>query len=417
LKKWLSSLLAFMLMFSFTMPFQAAAEEAERPTLNYVAFGDSLAAGYLNDGSKGEGYPVYIKTGIESETGYLVNLTNHGVGGFKTTNILTQLEDPTIQQAVSEADFITYDAGANDMLGAILPALLDPVNNPLPTQEEINALLEQVGSNIGTALSTMKALNPDVEIYVMGYYNALYYMMENSFLINEVLAGLNSTIQYAAELTGSHYVPTMAAFEGKYEEYLPNPDIHPTSDGYVAIAGEFLNSILPNLDGIWFYGSGAPTSDIGYNYSLYLDIDTLDVYGKYNGEWLLIANLFDLEGETHEGYGEPDAELGVMGDFYVDLETGAVYVKADNFLWIYIGQVEDEEPGEEPGEGEEPVDTEEPGNEGEQPGDNEEEPGNDGEEGKPLPNTATDQYTILVFGLLVMISSAVIFQLRKRVTH
>src|SRR5690625_7483251 len=71
LKYLLLSLLAFFLL----SPLHVIAEEGESVELNYVALGDSLAAGFLNKTDPplyeiGNGYPFFIKQGIEAEMGY-----------------------------------------------------------------------------------------------------------------------------------------------------------------------------------------------------------------------------------------------------------------------------------------------------------------------------------------------------------
>ena len=62
------------LMLAFT-PMSALANTGETKTVNYVALGDSLAAGVYFDKSVGTGYADHIKSDLES-IGYEVNLDN-----------------------------------------------------------------------------------------------------------------------------------------------------------------------------------------------------------------------------------------------------------------------------------------------------------------------------------------------------
>src|SRR5690625_3776810 len=121
------NILILLLLALFTLsPLSVMAESEEQKTLEYTALGDSLAAGYLNEPDEsgnrlGNGYPVFIQQGIEDEHDYEVNLTNAGVGGFTTEDVLDQLLNNTnnILQSIEEADLITIGAGANDLLQAV----------------------------------------------------------------------------------------------------------------------------------------------------------------------------------------------------------------------------------------------------------------------------------------------------------
>src|SRR5690606_40460431 len=110
------SFLVFILAFFLWAPGIVSANSNEQPVLNYVALGDSLAEGILNNKTKGKGYPDFIKELFEKGTGYEVNLNNFGVGGYTTKDVLNQLEDEEVIAAIEQADIITYDAGANDLL-------------------------------------------------------------------------------------------------------------------------------------------------------------------------------------------------------------------------------------------------------------------------------------------------------------
>ncbi|MFA8438408.1 immunoglobulin-like domain-containing protein [Pueribacillus sp. YX66] len=238
----------YSLLFSFILILSIFSSHAfaERPTLQYVALGDSLAAGFLNSQELGDGYPVYIAEGIEEETPYYVNLINYGVGGYTTVHLLEQLERSDVQQDLSNADFITIDIGANDILWKI------GTDFDLSDPEELNRIIQEVNEAISTVktnvteiLSQIKQLNPEAPIFFMGYYNALPYL-DGQEMIELMISILNSALQDASEET--IFVPTFDAFNGKHDIYLPNPnDIHPTKEGYEVIASLFLTEILPIL--------------------------------------------------------------------------------------------------------------------------------------------------------------------------
>lgn len=253
----LKYLLLSLLVFLFLSPLHVIAEEGKNVELNYVALGDSLAAGFLNKTDPplyeiGNGYPFFIKEGIESETGYDINLTNRGIGGYTTEDVRIQVEyDLVVQGQIESADFITLDIGANDLLGAVDIGSID-MSDPDSMENALNdamAAIDQVDTNMNIILDKITELNPDAPIYVMGYYNALPYLEDLQEIVIMIMDILNDTIHNASSSYDAFYVPTFVAYEGNYERYLPNPNnIHPTEEGYEVIADLFLEQIIPNLE-------------------------------------------------------------------------------------------------------------------------------------------------------------------------
>lgn len=248
MKQIIRSIALFFLSFILFFSFFASQGFAERPALKYVALGNSLAAGFLNSQEIGDGYPVYIAQGIEEETLYQVDLINYGVGGFTTVHLLEQIQRADVQQDLSEADFITIDIGANDILWEIGTDF--DLTDPEELQRIVQAVSEAmiaIQTNVGEILTQIQQLNPDAPIFFMGYYNALPYL-EGQDAIQLMIATFNNTLQNASEKHGAIFVPTYDAFVGKYDMYMPNPnDIHPTKEGYEAIASLFLEKIMPIL--------------------------------------------------------------------------------------------------------------------------------------------------------------------------
>lgn len=105
--------------------------------------------------------------------------------------------------------------------------------------------LREVGGNLSLILAEINEINPEADIYVMGYYNALPYVpMDMQEVTVPLLETLNMAIESPTNLYGATFIPTFEAFEGNYEAYLPNPkDIHPSEAGYEAIAKAFMQEI------------------------------------------------------------------------------------------------------------------------------------------------------------------------------
>ena len=209
----LKSILSIFILMLFLFPFSARAESAPvKPVLNYVALGDSLAAGFLNSGTIGNGYPVFIKQELEEKAGYAVQLINEGVGGYTTTDVLNQLDEEKVKEAIGQAGLITLDIGANDILRKV--GTNPDVNDP-ETVAKVVQTIPVIKANVQQILQKIKTLNPDAPIYLMGYYNALPYINGQQAIVL-MINGLNAALQDAAR-TLATFVPTFDLFDGNVD--------------------------------------------------------------------------------------------------------------------------------------------------------------------------------------------------------
>jgi len=250
-------------------------------TVDYVALGDSLAAGQKptaigSTSAKlyGTSYPKFIRDDLSGK-GMLNSYANFGVSGYQTWQIFGDLYDPNsaTHKAILEAEIITLDIGANDLLASLqveegdvsqLLLALDATDltqvGGLVDQAYFQDLIVDVASEVGGIVAQMKTMNPEAEIYVMGYYNAFSFLsdytddpelQEKISILLPMLTGLIGAYNVALEHTtnemsnyypGITYVSTWEAMGGDLDSnartYLPL-DIHPTVQGYRAIAQAF----------------------------------------------------------------------------------------------------------------------------------------------------------------------------------
>jgi glucan-binding YG repeat protein/lysophospholipase L1-like esterase len=208
--------------------------------INYVALGDSLASGMTPEGQDRPmvngvdpdwGYPNYIARNF-SKAHELLNFANYGVSGYKADDLLADLEKENVQQAIKNATHITIDIGIND----IYPSLQ---NDPARALEEIPAVSEK----ISTILAKIDQLNPEVKVFVMGYYNPMPYGTDplQKELIPQAILALNDQIQHQANQHGDTFISTTQIINEKnHTNYLPNQNrFNPNLFGYQAIAEEF----------------------------------------------------------------------------------------------------------------------------------------------------------------------------------
>ncbi len=207
--------------------------------VEYVALGDSIPAGMTPYGSYDFSYPDYLMNKFESRNYHVVDYDNFAVSGYTSDQLKNDLKDNNvIQQEIKEATHITITIGANDLFQRLL-------SDPSTASEGITIASE----NLQTILSTIDELNPDVEVYVMGYYNAFaYYPEEVQEFLVPLLDALNLEIEKRTEANGDTYVPTGDRIDPHFEKYMPNPeDNHLNVKGYKVIAKEFWKAIKKNM--------------------------------------------------------------------------------------------------------------------------------------------------------------------------
>lgn len=259
-QKTISLLLIVVFLFSMTgTVFGKADTPLASPSYDYVALGDSLTAGQTPYGDiEGYGYADILADKLDS-AGVLSEYNNFGLTGKTSTTLATELgfayvyKSSDLYDSLFNAEIITLDIGANDFL--TLQEVKDYAANPTDPNfylalAAIKANAQAVIPNIMAIIGTIKAINPTAKIYVMGYYNALgkYLTPEQEISFSPLLAGFNAGIKgsfdyYNATLPYSFstpvtYVDTQASMDKHLTQYLPG-DIHPTVQGYRAIAQDF----------------------------------------------------------------------------------------------------------------------------------------------------------------------------------
>ncbi|NGQ96530.1 hypothetical protein G3578_15310 [Brevibacillus sp. SYP-B805] len=238
-KSTLSALMAFLLLAASIGQAAAKTKDGE---VDYVALGDSLAAGQTPYKEIDQGYTDFLADRLDT-IGYLGSYLRYAVPGYTTEDVLEDIKHDvekggtSIREALEDAEVITLDAGANDLLHELTitdkGVSIDP--------DKVPAVVDQVYRNLKAIVDEIKEVNPDAEIYIMGYYNPFPYLPnDQQEQLLPVLDKLNKTISKVTVRTRSHYVPTEETIAEDFRTYLPNPqDIHLSKEGYQAVANQF----------------------------------------------------------------------------------------------------------------------------------------------------------------------------------
>ena len=253
---------ALLLVFALLTPLAIPAS-AQAQTIDYVAFGDSVAAGVrggTGEKSSNEGYTDLLKA----------NLQAAGLGGSfnkdfcvsgatakslaADTAVLTSAGSEKAQ-LVASAELATVQIGANDIMApfnayvksAGSAANVDMTKAKTALQQvadSVDTTAPVVQANLETILKNILTANPNIKIFVLGYYNPL--PVVSTYLgvdLNAPIKAFNSYIEKAvsdvdASVSGAQavYVDVLAAVAAGSSSNLVATDIHPTAAGYKTIA-------------------------------------------------------------------------------------------------------------------------------------------------------------------------------------
>ncbi|QPQ29109.1 S-layer homology domain-containing protein [Lysinibacillus sp. JNUCC 51] len=223
---------------------------------DYVALGDSLAHGMNEVGMIGLGYTDFVAQALQQDG--LITSYNKGFAnsGYTTSDVLKDIQNNVeksvvgfgypsekvkVRTTIKEAEIITLTAGANDLIPILEESQTTGINAAMMIKASQGAI-----KNIAAILEEIKKLNPNAQIYVMGYYNSFpYYSEDEQQQFKMLLKVMNATIKTTAEKAGAIFVPTYNIVAKDVPSYLPNPDnIHLSEAGYLAVANEaFLPAI------------------------------------------------------------------------------------------------------------------------------------------------------------------------------
>ncbi|GGM33170.1 hypothetical protein GCM10011351_19020 [Paraliobacillus quinghaiensis] len=206
-----------------------------------VAIGDSLTQG-VGDNANNDGYVGRIEDTFSNED-YRVDIDNFGKRGNRSDQLLKRLEDEEIRESIEEADMVLLTIGANDIMNVVK-------NNFMNLNEEPFAIERTAyEQRLREIFDTIFALNPDTEIYLIGFFNPFEGYFEDIDELDQILTNWNNTgrrltLQYAQ----AHFVPTNDLFQIEDVSLLADDNFHPNATGYTLIAERTLTYIRPTIE-------------------------------------------------------------------------------------------------------------------------------------------------------------------------
>ena len=288
--KKFSIFVALLLVLQLVLPvsMNVKAAEADQP-LNYLALGDSLAAGINENYKVGYGYADFIALHYASADNQFQFNKGFSFPGYTTVNVLEDIQSNvtkniydlngtsqtsiSIHKAIEQADLITLSAGANDVLKHVNRSQSGEFSYDLP---EVLKGIQEVSANYEKIFAEIKKINPDVDVVVMGLYNPFPYLEDEAVQVqlNTVVKTMNSTIKEVVEKNGGIFSDVADIVASDYVTFLPNPaNIHLGEAGYEVVADKMmldymtaiLNEIEDEIDNI--------ISEDGIEFNYFPDIE------------------------------------------------------------------------------------------------------------------------------------------------
>ena len=204
--------------------------------INYIALGDSLAAGMNPYGEIGYSYTDYLADHLKRNKKLSYYTKEYAQSSYKTIDIIKDINiNNKLKKDLRESDLITLSIGGNDLLERIKINRLD-VNNLLILKEDVIKILPKLEECIKEIRKYAKE-----QIIIIGYYNPMPFLFNTSGSdLDELFAYIDDEYKKIAEKYECKYISIYQLFKNN-SNFLPNPaDIHPNLEGYEAISEEVI---------------------------------------------------------------------------------------------------------------------------------------------------------------------------------
>ncbi len=216
--------------------------------INYIALGDSLAAGQNPYGEISYGYSDLVANYLRRNKLLDFYTKDFAESGDKIEDLKKKLEnnqmitvdgkDYHIKTALREADLVTISIGANDFIKHFS---LTNLNFDQLTSEKLKQYVDEVLDQLDPLFQELKKYAKK-KVLVIGYYNPLPRITEHyTSLMKELFDYADQGYFDICHKYDFQYIPLYQKFKG-HNDYLPNPiDIHPNLDGYQIIANQIID--------------------------------------------------------------------------------------------------------------------------------------------------------------------------------
>lgn len=128
MKKYITRAIAIFILMALCLPSElACVQAAKKEKLNYVALGDSIAAGYGLKGYIDEFQAKAPKDSYQSQIAKKLgaSVVNDAITGITSQELIDLLTSKACDKELKTADYVTISIGSNDILGPVIEILGD----------------------------------------------------------------------------------------------------------------------------------------------------------------------------------------------------------------------------------------------------------------------------------------------------
>lgn len=200
--------------------------------LTIAAVGDSLTQG-VGDSTDRGGYLPYLEEQLEKDKSVQdAAFYNFGVKGNRSDQLLKKLASEEVQNVIKKSDVVVITIGGNDVMKVVRENFSN-LKLKAFAKEKIN-----YEKNLIAVLNTIREVNPNIRIVLIGLYNPFLKWFSEIREINDILEGWNRTSQSILEqYPGTYFVEIDDIFQNTQENLLFTDYFHPNDKGYELIAG------------------------------------------------------------------------------------------------------------------------------------------------------------------------------------
>lgn len=237
------TLITFLsLNFFIPRPSSYSSNISKPKSIKYTAIGDSITYG-IGDTNHNQGFVGALKDRIEQEKGIHVAVHDFGYTG-KTSNQIKKyiFTNRKLRKSVSEATFITFNMGGNDLIYKIQNNFFNLNKKNFEPQKRIYQ------KNLLGSLQEIRKINSQAKIIVLGIYNPFYFVFDQITDLNDLFSEWNEiTFNTVKKISNTYYQDinlllnnskAKTKVNGKtVNKYLSeDDDVHPNGLGYGVIA-------------------------------------------------------------------------------------------------------------------------------------------------------------------------------------
>jgi lysophospholipase L1-like esterase len=214
-------------------PVEPKPQPAKNGERRILVLGDSLARGTGDETGQGFALDVleaYRKRGP-------AEVTNLGVGGSESPEVLALAKSPTVRARAAEADLILLSVGGNDLSHAA-SAFGDQSATGLA--DAVSDARGRFVENLRETLRALREANPVAPILVVGLYDPFSGEAGPGRLGSSVILQWNNlAAETVLAFPGVTVIPTFDIFQGRSDRLAPDK-YHPNREGYRMIAERML---------------------------------------------------------------------------------------------------------------------------------------------------------------------------------